>query len=55
MRLGLPAAAVTHVATSDAAALLVGAEIGAGDLLLVKGSRGIGTDRVVTHLVTGGA
>lgn len=52
---GLPARAVTHVATSDQAALLVGAEIGAGDLLLVKGSRGIGTDRVVAHLVAGGA
>jgi UDP-N-acetylmuramoyl-tripeptide--D-alanyl-D-alanine ligase len=53
--LGLPATAVTHVATSDEAARLVGAELRAGDLLLVKGSRGIGTDRVVTRLMTGGA
>ncbi|MEP7117557.1 MAG: UDP-N-acetylmuramoyl-tripeptide--D-alanyl-D-alanine ligase [Acidobacteriota bacterium] len=52
---GLDAGAVTHVATSDAAAALIGAELGAGDLLLVKGSRGIATDRVVAHLMTGGA
>ena len=55
MRHGLAAAAVTHVATSDEAAAVIGAELGAGDLLLVKGSRGIGTDRVVAHLVGGGA
>lgn len=52
---GLPAASVTHVATADEAAAIVAAEIGRGDLVLVKGSRGIGTDRVVTRLVTGGA
>ncbi len=54
VRCGLAADAVTHVETSDAAAVLIGAELGAGDLVLVKGSRGIGTDRVVAHLVAGG-
>ena len=55
VRHGLAPAAVTHVATSDEAAILVDGELAAGDLLLVKGSRGIGTDRVVAHLVAGGA
>ena len=55
VRHGLAPAAVTHVATSDEAAALVDGELAAGDLLLVKGSRGIGTDRVVAHLVAGGA
>ena len=53
VRHGLAAGAVTHVATSEAAAVLIGGELRAGDLLLVKGSRGIGTDRVVTRLVGG--
>lgn len=52
---GLPAAAVHHVATSAAAADLAAALVGAGDLVLVKGSRGIGTDAVVARLVGGGA
>lgn len=52
---GLPAARVTHVATSDDAAALALAEVRAGDLVLVKGSRGIATDRVVTRLMSGGA
>ncbi len=51
---GLTASAVTHVETSDAAAHLVASELRAGDLLLVKGSRGIRTDRVVAHLMGGG-
>ncbi len=54
VRHGLPAAAVTHVATSDAAAVAIGRELGAGDLLLVKGSRGVATDLVVAHLMAGG-
>ncbi len=53
VRHGLSAQAVTHVATSDEAAALIGGELRAGDLLLVKGSRGIGTDRVVTQLAGG--
>ncbi len=55
VRHGLASAAVTHVATSDEAAMLAASELAAGDLLLVKGSRGIGTDRVVAHLTAGGA
>jgi UDP-N-acetylmuramyl pentapeptide synthase len=50
----LPAAAVTHLATSEEAAEIVARELGAGDLVLVKGSRGIRTDRVVARLMTGG-
>lgn len=53
IRHGLPADAVTHVATSDEAATLVSGELRSGDLLLVKGSRGIGTDRVVARLMGG--
>ena len=55
VRHGLAPAAVTHVATSEDAATLIDGELGRGDLLLVKGSRGIGTDRVVAYLVAGGA
>ena len=52
---GLPAGAVTHAATSDEAAAVAAAEVRAGDLVLVKGSRGIATDRVVDRLMAGGA
>ncbi len=48
---GMPAAAVRHVESSDEAAELMAAFVGAGDLVLVKGSRGIRTDRVVARLV----
>ena len=51
---GLPAAAVAHAATSDEAAAIVARELAAGDLVLVKGSRGIRTDLVVAHLMSGG-
>lgn len=47
---GLPAAAVSHVDSSARAATLVAAEIRAGDLILVKGSRGIRTEVVVDRL-----
>ena len=47
---GLAAGAVRHVATSDEAADLAAASVRAGDLVLVKGSRGIATDRVVDRL-----
>ncbi|MCX6549972.1 MAG: UDP-N-acetylmuramoyl-tripeptide--D-alanyl-D-alanine ligase [Acidobacteria bacterium] len=47
---GMPASAVAHVPTSqDAAALLAGA-LRSGDLVLVKGSRGIRTDVVVDRV-----
>jgi UDP-N-acetylmuramoyl-tripeptide--D-alanyl-D-alanine ligase len=52
---GLPAGAVTHAATSDEAAAVAAAEVRAGDLVLVKGSRGIATDRVVDRLMAAGA
>lgn len=52
---GMPAGSVTHVATADEAAALLEADVRRGDLVLVKGSRGIGTDRVVTRLMGGGA
>lgn len=52
---GLPAAAVTHVATSAEAADLVAADVAPGDLVLIKGSRGVRTDVVVARLMAGGA
>ena len=52
---GMPASAVTHVATADEAAALLADDVTRGDLVLVKGSRGIGTDRVVARLMAGGA
>jgi UDP-N-acetylmuramoyl-tripeptide--D-alanyl-D-alanine ligase len=47
---GLAASAVMHVATSADAAELVPRKIRPGDLVLVKGSRGIRTDLVVDRL-----
>ena len=47
---GLPAGDVTTCATSEAAADTVSDLARAGDLVLVKGSRGIRTDRVVDRL-----
>jgi UDP-N-acetylmuramoyl-tripeptide--D-alanyl-D-alanine ligase len=52
---GVPEDAVTHTTTSDEAAAVVVPELRAGDLVLVKGSHGIGTDRVVARLMAGGA
>lgn len=52
---GLPAANVDYVATSAEAAALVSETLRDGDLLLVKGSRGIGTDAVVARLMAGQA
>ena len=47
---GLPHSAVTTWATSTEAAPAVSALVQAGDLVLVKGSRGVGTDRIVDRL-----
>ena len=47
---GLPRAAVTYVTTSGDAAALVATIVRDGDLVLVKGSRGVRTDLVVERL-----
>ncbi len=47
---GIAERCVLHVATSDDAAALALERVRPGDLVLVKGSRGIGTDRVVERL-----
>jgi UDP-N-acetylmuramoyl-tripeptide--D-alanyl-D-alanine ligase len=47
---GMPRSQVSHFATSDEAAAALGRLVGRGDLVLVKGSRGIRTDRVVERL-----
>jgi UDP-N-acetylmuramyl pentapeptide synthase len=50
---GLPASAVDHVASSADAAALLDGSLQDGDLVLVKGSRGIGTELVVSRLIGG--
>ena len=47
---GMPADAVEHVATSGEAAGLAARVLRPGDLVLVKGSRGVGTDLVVDRI-----
>jgi UDP-N-acetylmuramoyl-tripeptide--D-alanyl-D-alanine ligase len=47
---GMPAGSVRYFATSDEAAAAVTGLVRAGDLVLVKGSRGVRTDRVVERL-----
>jgi UDP-N-acetylmuramoyl-tripeptide--D-alanyl-D-alanine ligase len=47
---GVPAGAVTWVETKEQAAAAALARVRPGDLVLVKGSRGIGTDLVVERL-----
>lgn len=47
---GMPADAVAHVGTADEASEIAVARARAGDVVLIKGSRGIGVDRVVTRL-----
>jgi UDP-N-acetylmuramoyl-tripeptide--D-alanyl-D-alanine ligase len=47
---GMPVASVRYFATSDEAADAAVALVKAGDLVLVKGSRGVKTDRVVERL-----
>ena len=48
---GMDATKVRHVATSLEAADVVTAEVAPGDVVLVKGSRGVKTDVVVDRLV----
>ncbi len=50
VRAGMPERCVWHVPTKEQAADLAGRHVRAGDLVLVKGSRGIGTDLVVERL-----
>jgi UDP-N-acetylmuramoyl-tripeptide--D-alanyl-D-alanine ligase len=50
---GMPSHAVTYFATSEEAATAVANAVRPGDLVLVKGSRGIRTDRVVDALAAG--
>ena len=47
---GLPETRVRYFATSDEAAREVARLVRSGDLVLVKGSRGVRTDRVVDRL-----
>ncbi len=47
---GLPRAHASHYATSDEAADAVLAAVRSGDVVLVKGSRGVKTDRIVERL-----
>ena len=47
---GMPAASVRYFATSDEAADAAAGLVHSGDLVLVKGSRGVKTDRVVERL-----
>ena len=47
---GMPAGSVRYFATSEEAAAAVAGLVRAGDLVLVKGSRGVRTNRVVERL-----
>src|SRR5262249_56485450 len=48
---GMPAGGVTYIESSDQAAPRIAGALRAGDLVLVKGSRGIRTDLVVDRIV----
>ena len=47
---GMPRASVRHFAASEDAADAAASMVRPGDLVLVKGSRGVRTDRVVDRL-----
>jgi UDP-N-acetylmuramoyl-tripeptide--D-alanyl-D-alanine ligase len=47
---GMARTAVTHFATSAEAAVAIASQVTAGDVVLVKGSRGTRTDLVVERL-----
>jgi UDP-N-acetylmuramyl pentapeptide synthase len=49
---GMPAGSVVHTPTSTEAADVLSQLVAQGDVVLVKGSRGIRTERVVERLVT---
>jgi UDP-N-acetylmuramoyl-tripeptide--D-alanyl-D-alanine ligase len=50
-RAGMPHASIRHAGTSEEAAALAVGMVDPGDVVLVKGSRGIGVDRVVARLM----
>jgi UDP-N-acetylmuramoyl-tripeptide--D-alanyl-D-alanine ligase len=50
VKAGMPIDSVSHVSTSSEAAALALQRVRPGDLVLIKGSRGIGTDVVVERL-----
>lgn len=52
---GLPPGAVVHEETSTAAAARIDTWVDTGDLVLIKGSRGVGLERVVERLTVEGA
>ena len=52
---GLPDGLVHHVADADSATELLRGVLRPGDVVLIKGSRGVGLDRTVKALAGGGA
>ena len=52
-RAGLPATHVSHVESVQQAILALRARVGAGDVVLIKGSRGMRMDRIVDELAEG--
>jgi UDP-N-acetylmuramyl pentapeptide synthase len=50
IKAGMPRTAVTHFGNSTEAAPAISSQVTAGDVVLVKGSRGTRTDLVVERL-----